>query len=49
MCIDNWYYNYNDLKQKSVYDDDDDDDDGDGDDWFNDDIWCSISINSHFF
>ena len=40
------------MKQKSVYDDDDNDDDDDDDDendWYNDDIWCSTSINSHIF
>ena len=40
LCIDNWYYNYNNMKQKSVYDDDN---------IYNDDIWCSTSINSHIF
>ena len=48
LCVDNWYYNYNNMKQKSVYDDDNNDDDDD-DDWYNDDIWCSTSINSHIF
>ena len=40
LCIDNWYYNFNNMKQKSVYDDDN---------IYNDDIWCSTSINSHIF
>ena len=40
LCIDNWYYNFNNMKQKSVYDDDN---------IYNDDIWCSTSTNSHIF